>query len=531
VEHPKISIVTPSFNKGQFIDRAIRSVVEQNYPNLEYVIADGGSQDGTVEIIKKHEQSLSWWVSEPDRGQSHAINKGFARTTGEILAYLNADDMYCPWALETVAAVFAEFPQVEWITSLRPIIWDDSGRPVMTLALGGFTKACFYAGYTLGCSEHHMGWIQQESTFWRRSLWEKTGGYVSEDFKFAMDFELWSRFYEHAELFGVPVPLGGYRVSGQQKSVDDIDKYYSEALAVLDRYRGKREANDQTPKKQLEDKRWVIDYDLSKRKRELKRWGWPLSEALEKGPKVSIITVCGNGAETIGKTIESVAAQRYTEIEHVVIERSSGDEVKGVIEKGYGKFVDHFVREPGISPSRAMNLGVRAATGDILFFLDSSCYLADEKAVDDVVRLFTASPDVDVVFGNGLFDTENGLVHLRQLHEVDPSFLARKSIALQTLFVRKEVFERTGEFSETYHDASGYDWVLNLFLKCRSRYRYIDREISVRAEKTPGLSQVESEEHLRIIKKHYSGVEIIRYRTIPNGIDKVMGVMRMMRSK
>jgi len=532
VEYPKISIVTPSFNKGEFIDRAIRSVIEQNYPNLEYVIVDGGSVDGTVEIIKKHEESVSWWVSELDRGQSHAINKGFAGTSGEIMAYLNADDMYCPWALETVAAVFAEFPQVEWITSLCPIIWDESSRPVMTLTLGGVTKACFYAGYTLGCSEHHMGWIQQESTFWRRSLWEKAGGYVSEELRFAMDFELWARFYEHAELVGVPVPLGGYRVTGQQKSVDNIDQYYTEALAVLDRYQGKGEAHhDQARKNQLEDKRWVIDYDLLKRKRELKRWGWPLPEALEKSPKVSIITVCGDSAEAIGKTIESVIVQRYTEIECIVIDRSSGEEVKGVIERGYRKFVDHFVRDPGISPSRAMNLGVRAATGEILFFLDAECYLTDEKVVADVVRLFTASPDVDAVFGNGLLETGHGVVHMRQLHEANPSYLARKSIPLQTLFVRKRVFQNTGEFSETCHSGNGYDWILNLFLKCRTRYRYIDREISVRVESSPATSQQESGEHLRIIKKHYSRVEIFRYRTVPKGMSMIKDMVKCIRGR
>ena len=354
---------------------------------------------------------------------------------------------------------------------------------------------------------------------------------MSEELKFAMDFELWARFYEYADLFGVPVPLGGYRVSGEQKSATGMDQYYSEALDVLDRYREKREAEDQAQKARLEDKRWVIDYDLTKRKREPKRLGWPLSEALQKGPRVSIITVCGNSAEAIGKTTESVAGQRYTEIEHIVIDRSSGEEVKGLIEKEYGKFVDHFAREPGIPPSRAMNLGLRAATGDILLFLDAECYLTDENAVADVVRLFNASPDADVVFGNGLLDTGHAPVLVRQIQKVDPGFLARNSIVLQTLFVRKGIFQHTGEFSESYREASGYDWILNLFLKCGSRYRYIDREISVRVERTPAQSPDEQEERRRILKKYYSRVEICRYRTIPNIIDKAMNVMRMMKPK
>ncbi len=344
MEYPKISIVTPSFNKKGFIESAIRSVIEQGYPNLEYLIVDGGSTDGTAEIIQDYRENLAWWVSEPDKGQSHALNKGFARTTGEIMAYLNADDMYCPWALETVAALFTEFPQVEWLTSLRPMIWDDAGRPVMTVALGGFTKACFYAGYTLGCSEHHMGWIQQESTFWRRSLWEKAGGYVSEDLKFAMDFELWARFYEHADLFGVPIPFGGYRVTGAQKSVESIDQYYSEAGAVLARYSEDKEVEERLPGMQVDDKRWVIDYDFSKRRHELKRWAWPLSEALEGPPKVSVITVCKKDGGRIGRTIESVIAQRrYLDVEHIVVDLTSTSASADSIQK-YMKFVDVFMK-------------------------------------------------------------------------------------------------------------------------------------------------------------------------------------------
>ena len=100
--YPRISIVTPSYNQGQFIEQTIRSVLLQNYPNLEYIIIDGGSTDNTVETIEKYEQYITYWVSEPDRGQSHAINKGFARCTGEIMAWLNSDDLYLPSALKSL---------------------------------------------------------------------------------------------------------------------------------------------------------------------------------------------------------------------------------------------------------------------------------------------------------------------------------------------------------------------------------------------------------------------------------------------
>ena len=103
---PRISIVTPSFNQGQFLEETIRSVLEQGYPNLEYMVIDGGSTDGSIEIIRKYEKRLAYWTSEPDRGQADAINKGWRRATGEILAYLNSDDTYCPNALRLAAEAF-----------------------------------------------------------------------------------------------------------------------------------------------------------------------------------------------------------------------------------------------------------------------------------------------------------------------------------------------------------------------------------------------------------------------------------------
>src|ERR1051326_100921 len=127
---PQISIVTPSFNQGAFLEETIQSVLDQHYPNLQYVIIDGGSTDGSVDIIRKFERYLAFWVSEPDGGQYDAINKGFSRTTGEVMAWLNADDKYLPWTLSTVADLLASLPQVEWVTSLPHLFWDQGGRAV-----------------------------------------------------------------------------------------------------------------------------------------------------------------------------------------------------------------------------------------------------------------------------------------------------------------------------------------------------------------------------------------------------------------
>jgi hypothetical protein len=199
---PRIALVTPVFNSAKYIEETIRSVLAQNYPHLDYFIVDGGSTDGTLDIIRKYKDQISGWLSEPDNGMYDAINKGFARTTGEIMGWISATDLLHPGGLRAVGTIFRHLPEVQWITG-RPTFFNEEGATIYVSNLRHWSRYRFLAG----ANQH----IQQESTFWRRSLWEKAGGYVDASRRYVSDFDLWLRFFRHAKLYPADALIGGWR--------------------------------------------------------------------------------------------------------------------------------------------------------------------------------------------------------------------------------------------------------------------------------------------------------------------------------
>ncbi len=228
----KISIVTPSYNQSSLLRVTLDSVLAQGIDDLEYLVIDGGSQDGSKDIIESYADRISYWCSEPDGGQYEAINKGIERSTGEVIAWLNSSDMYLPWTLKMVESIFKQYPQIDWISSLQCMRISENGLYDGIHRIPGFCGLSFYKGYYSGIGINHC--IQQESTFWRRSLWDKIGGQIPSRFRYAGDFWLWSEFFKHAECIGVDAPFAAFRLHENQRGAGA--SYRVEVDAILDEF-------------------------------------------------------------------------------------------------------------------------------------------------------------------------------------------------------------------------------------------------------------------------------------------------------
>jgi glycosyltransferase involved in cell wall biosynthesis len=204
---PRITVVTPSYNQGPFIEETIRSVLLQGYPDLEYMVFDGGSTDGSQDIIRRYQPWLNHWVSEPDRGQTHAINKGWTRATGEILAYINTDDWYTPGALAAAAVAFSLHPEAAMVYGTASIV-DESGRELSRWEARPFDLKTMLASGSI---------VPQPATFFSRSVVASLG-YLNENRQMIMDYELCTRIGARFPTVCLPRTLAWFRAHPQSKT-------------------------------------------------------------------------------------------------------------------------------------------------------------------------------------------------------------------------------------------------------------------------------------------------------------------------
>jgi glycosyltransferase involved in cell wall biosynthesis len=221
-DRPLVSIVTPSYNQAAYLEQTLCSVLEQDYPNLEYLVVDGASNDGSVEIIKRYESRLAWWVSEKDHGQAEAINKGLARASGEYIAWLNSDDYYLPGAVNAAVQVLETRPELALV----------HGDVLAVDAAGKTTKVL---RYTNGGLEGLMRFniIGQPSVFMRRSALERAG-YLDLSYHYLLDHQLWLRVVQQGAMQYVPQQWSAARFHSQSKNVAASANFGKEAYRIVE---------------------------------------------------------------------------------------------------------------------------------------------------------------------------------------------------------------------------------------------------------------------------------------------------------
>jgi len=215
---PLLSIVTPSFNQGQYIEETIRSVLLQRYPNLEYIVIDGGSKDNSVEIIKKYEKWLAHFVSESDQGQANAINKGWQRSTGEILAWINSDDIYLPGTFKKVSTLFYEYPKVDFIFSHCLVINEKS--KIINMIQGKDPEKFEILSW--------RNFIPQPTVFFRKKVVQSTG-YLNEKLNLSMDFDYWRRISKSHRMKLINDIFACFRLHNESKTSLQLKQFRRES--------------------------------------------------------------------------------------------------------------------------------------------------------------------------------------------------------------------------------------------------------------------------------------------------------------
>ena len=236
LEWPKISIVTPSFNQGAYLEKTIRSVLLQGYPNLEYIVIDGGSTDRSVDVIKKYEPWIDFWVSEKDHGQSHAINKGLSRATGELLGWLNSDDWFTDGALFKLAKAYLEDPIVGAVSGQGHIV-DEGGKTIHTPKILQIDKQCLLDWWSKGND------FMQPACLFSKKAWLECGP-LDESLHFSMDVDLWLKIAERYPFRKIEDLLSLSLGHNDAKTTAQRDAMFADLVIVLTRHGGELQARE-----------------------------------------------------------------------------------------------------------------------------------------------------------------------------------------------------------------------------------------------------------------------------------------------
>lgn len=502
MKYPKISIVTPSYNQGKFLEKTILSVLDQGYPNLEYLIFDGGSSDDSMDIIKKYQDRLAYWVSESDRGQSHALNKGFERASGDIVAWLNSDDYYVAGALFAVAEAFAANPDAGAVVGGGEMV-DEAGLLIPHNEPGAITI------------ESLLNWSAaffcQPSCFFSYKAWSACGP-LDENLHYAMDLDLWFKIASRFNFVRIDQVLSVSLVHADAKTAANAVEMQIDALLVTLRHGGEKAGRDQLEKllryKDLlvEDRNFEIrrrDTHLADQKKDFENqiaelngaiselrnqvWelhnsiSWRLTAPLRRMPPgaaqpilragaflmksilsakakkvrcvkwpqdlplVSVVIPCFNYGQYVEEAIDSVLAQTFSNFEIIVVDGGSTDEQTIVKLKALNKEKTTIFYRGGrhlVGDNR--NFGIEKARGKYICCLD-----ADDKLQPTYLEkaLFMAEThNYDIVFPSvQCFGNTSKIWHV---NEVDFLSCADGSTLSTVALFRKDVWKVVGGYKD-----------------------------------------------------------------------------------
>ena len=457
---PKISIVTPSFNQGEYLEECIDSVLSQGYPNLEYVIMDGGSTDGSVETIKKYEKYLNYWQSKPDGGQYASINQGFAKTNGEIMAWINSDDKYHHDAFFKVAAAFNKYPQMEWLMG-RPNAWDGLNGNAQWIAE---YEPQWSREFLLGKTWKSCGqWIQQESTFWKRSLWNKAGGQLQlEPPMVTADFELWVRFSRHAQLYFMDTLLGGARWHEKQRSrvfwdrcMEEIDEVLAKEQALI--ASGLHQTSLPAPHRVVLSAEEIV----------------ALKQQTKQIIQVSVIVSTYNSAKFIRGCLETLVNQtlyQKGELEIVVIDSASPQNEESIVKEFQAKYPNIIYERTSQRETlyASWNRAIKMARGVYITNANTDDRLRPD-ALEFMANYLDNHPDVSLAYPDQLItntvnDTWEKTNGNRRWNW--PSFnyneLESRCIIGSQPMWRKSLHEKYGYFRPEFTSAGDYEFWLRI---------------------------------------------------------------------
>lgn len=525
----KISIITPVFNGEKYIEETIASVLGQDGGlDLEYIIVDGGSTDGTLDILKRYEhryrqgnyqgggfKAFSFtYISEADNGMYDALRKGFLMCHGDIVGWINADDFYLAGALKKVCKIFGDNEEINWIAGCCSVV-DEKYRYLHKSIMRNYPQDLIRNG---GFGLHSDYFIPQESVFWRSTLMKYIDYDVFAGYRLAGDFYLWFTFAEKEHLYSVDESLAVFRKTGCNMSLDR-GKYRNEMVQII------KESDTFQPRDYVlirsygnqwgptdNRKEVSFEYIYEKSGRYIKKCrGNGLKKDLR---KLTIITICKDNPN-VRYTCESIVRQLWNDYEWIVVDGGSTDETMQILGE-YRESIDLLISEPDNGIYAAMNKGIKNAHGEWIIFMNGGDQFYDYEVLGNVFQ--DKEYDASVLYGDEeRFEINSQEGEIYELPSyIPPYFMCYRAFAHQAMFYRRTLFEKYGYYDETYKISADSEKNTQLLLG-GEKFEKLNMVIS--SYILDGLSNKEKyqkklkEERYRCRKKYYSDKEIDLYQS------------------